>query len=127
MNQNKEFLEMSEDIENEEFIDALREIFFLSEAEERVLITKPEKIQQLTCLYKLLYDVCNGKGVKVTRVLNKPLKSIGYINVSATNLSITDTTEFVLAVQAADNFEVYPKLDGTIEMNFTIHSLTQEI
>ena len=126
-NQDKNFLEASEDVEIDELIDALREIFLLSEEEERILITKPEKIQQLTCVYKLLSGVSKGSGVRVTRVLNKPLKSMGYINVSATNLSITDTAKFVLAAKVVDNIEVYQKLDGTIEMNFTVHGITQEI
>ena len=31
------------------------------------------------------------------------------------------------AVELASNFEVYPKTDGTVQMDFTFHGLTRAI
>lgn len=91
-------------------------------------IINPYKIQQVLYTYKVLkYLVKGNKGVNVSYELHEPYKSMGSVSVIGKNLVFRKPEWFMKAVELANNFEVYPKTDGTVQMNFTFHRLTKSI
>ena len=81
-------------------------------------------------IYHVMY-VCHvmkelnkaNKSAKVSFELFSPYKSMGIVSVVGRNLEFKNSELFMRAIELASNFEVYPKTDGTVVMNFTFHGL----
>ena len=74
--------------------------------------------------YKILKYLTKGTKAKVTYVLNEPYKSMGCVSVIGKELTFSNPKWFMIAVKLSSNFNVYPKTDGTAQMDFTFHGLT---
>ena len=128
--ENKKFdfnAEFSTDEEVEEALDAL--IIFTAEElkkqDDRPCVINPSKIKQVLYTYKVLKYLTRGqKGVKVEYKLNSPYKSMGYVSVTGKHPTFRKPEWFMRAAELSGNFEVYPKTNGTVQMNFTFHGLT---
>lgn len=90
-------------------------------------VINPERIQQLLYTYKIVKYLTKGTKAKVSYTLHEPYKSMGYVSVTGSSIQFGNTEWFLKAVELASNFEVFPKTDGTVEMNFTFHGLTKMI
>lgn len=51
----------------------------------------------------------------------------GYISARLNDLEVTDTQAFAEMIAKADNFEIYPRTDGTIQLNITLQSALKTI
>lgn len=98
-----------------------------SNEDNRTAIVNPYRMCQIAYTYKVIKYLTRGTKAKVTCELHKPYKSMGSVSVVGANLTFRNTEWFMKAVEFASNFEAYPKTDGTIQMNFTFHGLTQPI
>ena len=65
-----------------------------------------------------------GTNAKVTYALNEPYKSMGSVSIVGKELTFSNPKWFMIAVRLASNFNVYPKTNGTVQMDFTFHGLT---
>lgn len=124
---NTEFLT---DDEVEQALDSF--VALVGEAAEiddsRTSIVNPYKMQQISYTYKVLkYLSKDMKGVKVSYDLYEPYKSMGSVSVTGKDLIFKNPEWFMKAVEFASNLEIYPKTDGTVQMNFTFHGLTTPI
>lgn len=129
---NKEELfntDFSNDAEVEEMLDGLISAVGAQAKYEdmETQMINPYRIQEILYTYKVLKYLTRGSKAKVTYELHKPYKSMGYVSVSDKNLSFKNMKWFLKAVELSSNFEVYPKTNGTIQMNFTFHGLTKII
>ncbi len=95
--------------------------------DSKTAIINPYRIQQLLYTYKVLKYLTKGTKAKVSYTLHEPYKSMGYVSIVGSNLQFGNTGWFLKAVELASNFEVFPKTDGTVEMNFTFHGLTRTL
>lgn len=95
--------------------------------DNKTSIINPYKIQQVSYTYKVLKYLTKETDAKVSYELHKPFKSMGSVTVTGKNLMFRKTEWFMKAVELSANFEVYPKTDGNVEMNFTFHGLTKPI
>lgn len=123
---NKEF---ENDTDVEEALDNLViEVAQTAQSEDdRTQIVNPITMQHLVYTFKILKYLTKGSGAKVTYRLHEPFKSMGSVTVCGKNITFAKTEWFMKAVELAANFEVYPKTDRTVEMNFTFHGLTRPI
>lgn len=122
--------EFTTDEEVDEALDALITTVAegLVEQDSKTAVINPYKIQQVLYTYKVLkYLVKGTKGASVSYELHEPFKSMGSVSVVGKNLVFRKPEWFMKAVELADNFEVYPKTDGTLQMDFTFHGLTKPI
>ena len=87
-------------------------------------IINPHRIQQVLYTYKVLKYLTKGTKAKVSYELHAPYKSMGSVSIVGSDLLFRNTKWFMKAVELASNFEVYPKTDGTVQMDFTFHGLT---
>lgn len=96
--------------------------------DNKTSVINPYKIQQVLYTYKVLKYLMKGnKGANISYELHEPYKSMGSVSVVGRNLVFRKPEWFMKAVELANNFEVYPKTDGTVQMNFTFHGLTNPI
>lgn len=121
--------EFMTDEEVEEMLDGLVTTIddVVTADDGEVSIINPYRIQQMQYTYKMLKYLTKGTKSKVTYTLHKPYKSMGFVSVTGKNLMFRNMDWFSKAVELASNFEVYPKTDGTVQMNFTFHGITKAI
>ena len=130
---NEEFdfdTEFMNDEEVEQMLDSLVTLVAEEAASDDNVtsIINPYKMQQVMYTYKVLRYLVKGvKGVSVSYKLHEPYRSMGSVNIIGKNLIFRKPEWFVKAVELSNNFEVYPKVNGTVQMNFTFHGLTTPI
>ncbi len=117
----KEFMS---DAEVEEMLDGLIDLIEGQSEDNSIAVINPRKIQAVLYTYKVLKYLTKGTGAKVSYVLNEPYKSMGSVSVCGKNLTFSNPKWFMVAVKLASNFNVYPKTNGTVQMDFTFHGLT---
>lgn len=128
----KEF-DFSKEFENDKDVEkALDELITLvactAQIEDtRTQVVNPITMQHLLYTYKTLKYLTKDTEVNVTYVVHEPYKSMGSVTACGKNITFSRPEWFVKAAELATNFEVYPKTDGTVEMNFTFHGLTKPI
>lgn len=89
-----------------------------------VSIVNPERLKCIALAYKIIKYLIKGKNVKFAYDIHEPYTSMGSISVVGRELKVENPTLFVKVVKLASNFEVYPRTDGTVQMDFTFHKLT---
>lgn len=92
--------------------------------ENRTAIVNPHRVQQVLCTHEILKRLTRGTNAKVVYDLYEPYKSMGIVSVIGSNLMFENTEWLIKAMKLASNFEVYPKTDGTVQIDFTFHGLT---
>ena len=99
-----------------------------SDDNSRTSVVNVYKMRQMLYVYKVMKYLAKGqKGVKVDCKLHTPYNSMGYVSVVGKKLAFRKPEWFMKAVELSNNFEVYPKTNGTVQMNFTFHGLTTPI
>lgn len=119
----KEFVS---DSEVEEMLESLTDLIGEQAENEdnRTSIINPKKVQAVLYTYKVLKYLTKGTNAKVTYALNEPYKSMGSVSIVGKELTFSNPKWFMVAVKLASNFNVYPKTNGTVQMDFTFHGLT---
>lgn len=118
--------EFTSDEEVEEMLESLTTMVGeqIENYDNRTAIVNPLKIKAVLYTYKVMCYLTKGISAKVSYELNKPYKSMGSVSVVGKDLVFDKTEWFVAAIKLASNFNVYPKANGTIQMDFTFHGLT---
>lgn len=93
----------------------------------KTAIINPIRVKQILYTYKVMKYLTKGTKATVKYALHQPFRSVGYVSVTGTNLVFKNAEWFVKAVELASNFEVFPKTNGTVEMNFTFHGITRTV
>ena len=88
---------------------------------------RPEKEKLVDFVYRAMLYFAKGDGIKVEKELNKPYVSMGAVSVVGKEIMFDQPEIFAMVAGLASNFEIYPKIDGTVQMNFTFHNLTRKV
>lgn len=67
-----------------------------------------------------------AKGGKITYDC-KPDRKTGCVTVIGKNIMFDNSSAFMDVVDLANTFEVFPKVDGTIQMDFTFYRTPEEV
>ena len=86
-----------------------------------------DAIKRIQAIYRLLQKMTKGSGAKVSCHLHEPFHSMGYIRVTGRNLTFGQPRVFVALAKMASNLDVYPKVDGSIQIDFTFHNITKAV
>ena len=116
--------EYMSDSEVEEDLDNIIELIEDYSRDENTAVINPKKMQAVLYTYKVLKYLTKGTNAKVTYALNEPYKSMGSVSIVGKELTFSNPKWFMVAVKLASNFNVYPKTNGTVQMDFTFHGLT---
>lgn len=119
----KEFMS---DSEVEEMLESLTDLIGEQAENEdnKTSIINPKKVQAVLYTYRVLKYLTKGTNAKITYALNEPYKSMGSVSIVGKELTFSNPKWFMVAVKLASNFNVYPKTNGTVQMDFTFHGLT---
>lgn len=99
----------------------------VSKDEAGTSVIIPERVKQVETAYKALRLIAKGKNIDVTYELNEPYTSMGSVTVVGKEVIITNPVLLAKVASMASNFEVYPKTNGTVQMNLTFHNLTRKV
>ena len=105
-------------------LDSLTDLIEVQNEGSSTAIINPRKVQAVLYTYKVLKYLTKGTGAKVSYALNEPYKSMGSVSICGKDLTFSNPKWFMVAVKLASNFNVYPKTNGTVQMDFTFHGLT---
>lgn len=130
MNDNIDFdTDFMSDEEVEEMIDSI--VVTVGEGitadESRTAIINPIKLQQIEFTYKTLRYMTASTKAKVSYKLHEPYHSAGFVSVVGEDIAFNHPEWLLKIAEYASNIEAYPKIDGTVQMNFTFHGLTLPI
>lgn len=118
---------------SDEEVDEMLDNIIISVAEQaaaednRTSIINPYQINRVVYTYRILKYLTRGTKAKVTYTLHEPYKSMGVVSIVGSDLMFRNTEWFIKAIEFASNFNVYPKTDGTVQIDFTFHGLTKAI
>lgn len=113
----------------DEAVDELFDSFCEAAAEELlpkngdVSILNPDGIRKLTTVYNAVKKTIQGKQAKITYSINEPFVGSGFIRIIGKTVVFKDTAALMRAARLASNFEVYPRVDGTVCMAFSFDGL----
>lgn len=83
-----------------------------------------ERLSHVLYVYAAMKMLTKGlKGTKISYKLNKTFKGMGSVSVVGTKLEYSNSELYTEAMNLADNFEVYPKVNGTVQINFTFYGI----
>lgn len=111
---------------DEAFAECLKEE--LNDGKKHISIINPIRVKEVRYVSKLIKKAVENNGAKVVCDIDiKAPLSIGYVSITGRNIRFSKPQYFEAAAKIASNVEIYPKTDGTIQVNFTFHNVTVEI
>jgi hypothetical protein len=87
------------------------------------IILDQDNVDKMDFAFNVLKWLVKGDGLTVSKEINDDLYTSGAIYMSGRNIIIGNPGLFAKVVRLTSGFEVYPKLDGSINMNFTFNDL----
>lgn len=112
-----------EDKELNEFVDFLTAAIQKDEA--RPAIINVDNVKKVSTVFTIMKKLTEGTSAAVTYKLCSPFRSSGSVTVVGKKISFRNTKLFLEAVNLAENFDVYTKTDGTIQMDFGFNGLVR--
>lgn len=95
--------------------------------EQGVMLTNPNKMRDLMVVYKLMKYITSGKRLRITYGINRPFKSMAYVSIVGKDLKFEHPNWFVMASRAATNVNIFPKVDGCVQIDFTFNGFANRI
>lgn len=117
-----ESLFADEDKELNEFLDFLTAAI---QKDARPSIINVDNVKKVSTVFAIMKKLTEGTSATVTYKLCSPFRSSGSVTVVGKKISFRNTKLFLEAVNLAENFDVYTKTDGTIQMDFGFNGLVR--
>lgn len=95
--------------------------------EDRTAFLNIAKQKQIGIAYAGLKHILKGVGTKVTYKLHEPYKSMGVVSVVGEKPEFVRGDVFSKIARLASNVDIYPRVDGSVQIDFTFHGLTVPI
>ena len=111
--------------DDEDDDDILEIARMVEESESRAKYKNTEKIEAIKEAFYRLRDSMSEIDASVTCELHTPYPSMGGIIINGKEFEIEDMEALINVLKLASNVEVYPKTDGTVQLDITFHGLTR--
>lgn len=95
--------------------------------EQGIIFTNPRKMKDLMVVYKLMKYITSGKRLKITYEINKPYKTMAFVSIVGKDLKFSHPQWFVMATKIASNVDIFPRVDGTVQIDFTFNGFANRI
>lgn len=95
--------------------------------EQGIIFTNPRKMKDLMVVYKLMKHIASGKRLKITYEINKPYKTMAFVSIVGKDLKFSHPQWFVMATKIASNVDIFPRVDGTVQIDFTFNGFANPI
>lgn len=108
--------------------ETIEEVAQAIQAEEQgIIFTNPRKMKDLMVVYKLMKYITSGKRLKITYEINKPYKTMAFVSIVGKDLKFSHPRWFVMATKIASNVDIFPRVDGTVQIDFTFNGFANRI
>lgn len=108
--------------------ETIEEVAQAIQAEEQgIILTNPRKMKDLMVVYKLMKYITSGKRLKITYEINKPYKTMAFVSIVGKDLKFSHPQWFVMATKIASNVDIFPRVDGTVQIDFTFNGFANRI
>lgn len=108
--------------------ETVEEVARAIQAEEQgIIITNPKRMRDLVIVYKLMKYIVSGKCLKITYEINKPYKTMAFVSVVGKDLKFSHPQWFIMATKIASNVDIFPHVDGTVQVDFTFNGFGNRI
>ena len=108
--------------------ETIEEVAEAIQAEEQgIVFTNPRKMKDLMVVYKLMKYITSGKRLKITYEINKPYKTMAFVSIIGKDLKFSHPQWFVMATKIASNVDIFPRVDGTVQIDFTFNGFANRI
>lgn len=110
--------------EDEKLLKALAELIKASGEGEREVV--PEQLERV----ELVRDAmrCSvDKRSKIECEIDELFPGVADITIIGKPIGIVNPDMFAKAIRIADNFEVYPKTNGSVQMNLAFYNVTRRV
>ena len=108
--------------------ETIEEVAEAIQAEEQgIIFTNPRKMKDLMVVYKLMKYITSGKRLKITYEINKPYKTMAFVSIIGKDLKFSHPQWFVMATKIASNVDIFPRVDGTVQIDFTFNGFASRI
>lgn len=64
---------------------------------------------------------------KITYEINKPYKTMAFVSIVGKDLKFSHPQWFVMATKIASNVDIFPRVDGTVQIDFTFNGFANRI
>ncbi len=95
--------------------------------ESGVHIENRERAEEFNLCYKALRFILKGSGARLEAIPHDGFPSVGTITATMRSLNLRNPKLFVDACSLASNYEIYPKLDGTIVLALTFYGMAEKV
>lgn len=109
----------------EEAMQAIAEA--VRQDEEGLHVANIKRMKDIMLVYKLLKYITSGQQLQITYELNKPYVSMAYVSVTGRALVFDHPKWFVLCSNLASNVEMYARMDGNTQVNFTFNGFANKV
>ena len=99
----------------------------IKKQEKGTFVTNPECLRRIAFVYKAMRHIVRGSGVKISYELNQPFISSGSVTIIGKRINIENPSLFVKAARLANTFEVYPKTNKTVQLDFGFDGLAKKV
>lgn len=113
---------LSEEDSFEYFLNVLRENILT--APETVTVLNPLRMMEMISTYKKLKKYADANGLKIEMNTKHRLVDMGSIKIEGKRIEFENSTEFLDAVRAANNFSVYACSNGNVSVHFTFNDIS---
>lgn len=108
--------------------ETIEEVAEAIQAEEQgIIFTNPRKMKDLMVVYKLMKYITSGRRLKITYEINKPYKTMAFVSIVGKDLKFSHPQWFVMATKIASNVDIFPRVDGTVQIDFTFNGFANRI
>lgn len=108
---------------DEALTECLKEEYYYDR--NQISIINPTEVKNVRSVCDMIKRAVQSDNVKVTSdvKINEPNFTRGYVSISGKNIRFLKPHYFEEAAKIASNVEIYPKTDGTIQINFTFNDV----
>ena len=84
------------------------------------------RIQEMLCAFEDIHKLSRDTDAKLSCTVNDICKGMGHINLIFTDLTVNYPIKFYEIAALANNIEIYPKTDGSLQMDLTFYNLIKK-
>lgn len=112
-------------------VDSLVELIRQNTPKDRIEIINPKRVEELNHTYKVMRDIVSESSpdAKFECVFSKIRDGSSVIRIETDELCVDRRTlkDFLSALSKADNFEIYPLIDGNIKIAIVFEGVLKSV
>ena len=109
----------------EEIFEDLRET--LPAPDKKNAIVNPLRMKEMLHVHKILKESVVGSETYVTYEIDETFMTVACVTITGKIICFKNPDAFFEAVKLADNFEICPKTNGVIDINFSFYGTAKII